>query len=48
MKLEQQLCDHRQRSLTTLQDRDQEIHRLTQELHELSKLPTQVIYFYVY
>ena len=41
-RLEQQLSDHRQRSLATLQDRDQEIHRLTLELHEMAKLPTKV------
>lgn len=39
--MEQQLSMQQQRSLNTLSERDCEIQRLTQKLHELSKTPTQ-------
>lgn len=35
--LEQQLAGHCQRSLITLQDREEEIHRLTKEISHLTR-----------
>ncbi|KAK7073872.1 GRIP domain [Halocaridina rubra] len=39
--MEQQLSMQQQRSLNTLSERDSEIQRLTRQLHDLSKAPTQ-------